>query len=93
MTFEIILLSIAAVAFVVGMPIVVVWSFVDLVRGKGRERRGGGGNRRLVVRNRRLVRRLLAPFGRGWAVDDALPGVGDVCGGVELRDCAVERLT
>jgi len=44
MEFKTFLLSIAAIAFLVGIPIVIVWSVVDFVRGKGSERRGGGGS-------------------------------------------------
>lgn len=32
-----------AVAMLVGTPIVIVWSIVDHLRGKGSERRGTGG--------------------------------------------------
>ncbi|HEX2474292.1 MAG TPA: hypothetical protein VHK01_06085 [Lacipirellulaceae bacterium] len=31
-----------AVLFLVGLPIMLVWSMVDYFRGKGSERRGGG---------------------------------------------------
>ena len=43
MTFKTILLSIAAIAFLVGIPVVIIWATVDFVRGKGSERRSGGG--------------------------------------------------
>lgn len=44
MAIKTILLSIAAVAVLVVMPIVMVWAVVDYIRGKGRQRRSGGGS-------------------------------------------------
>jgi len=41
--FKLLFWSILAIAFVVGVPVVLVWSMVDHFRGKGSERRGGGG--------------------------------------------------
>ncbi len=35
--------SVLAVAFVVVVPVVLIWSIVERLRGKGSERRGGGG--------------------------------------------------
>jgi hypothetical protein len=55
-----ILLSIAAVAFLVGFPVVIVWSFVDFFRHKGRERRGGGGVSAFVGAGLEEIDRLLA---------------------------------
>lgn len=43
MSFQAIFWSILAIAFLVGVPILLVWSIVDHMRGKGSERRGGGG--------------------------------------------------
>lgn len=60
MTLEIILLSILAVAMLVGLPIVLVWSFVDFVRGKGSERRGGGGVSSFVGAGLQEIDRILA---------------------------------
>lgn len=61
MTFQTILLSIAAVAFLVGIPVVIVWSFVDFVRGRGSERRsGGGGVSSFVGAGLQEIDRLLA---------------------------------
>jgi len=61
MTFKTILLSIAAVACLVAIPVMVVWAFVDMVRGKGRERRsGGGGVSNFVGAGLQEIDRLLA---------------------------------
>jgi hypothetical protein len=37
-----ILWVVLAIAFLVGIPLVLVWSMVDYFRGKGSDRRGGG---------------------------------------------------
>ena len=43
MTFQTLFLSFLAVAAVVFVPIVLVWSMIDHFRRRGSERRGGGG--------------------------------------------------
>ena len=43
MTFQVIFWSVLAVAMLVGLPIVLVWTMVDHFRGRGSERRGSGG--------------------------------------------------
>ena len=43
MTFKAIFWSILAIAFLIGVPVVLVWSMVEHLRGKGSDRRGGGG--------------------------------------------------
>ena len=35
--------SILAIAFLVAIPVVMVWSLADFLRGRGSERRGSGG--------------------------------------------------
>ena len=44
MSFEVLFLSILAVAAVVVMPVVLIWSTVDYLRGRGSDRQGGGGH-------------------------------------------------
>ena len=60
MDFRLVLLSIAAVAFLVGIPIVMIWSAVDYFRGKGRRRSGGGGVSSFVGAGLQEIDRLLA---------------------------------
>jgi hypothetical protein len=55
-----ILLSIAAVIFLIGFPVVMIWSFVDFFRRKGSERRGGGGVSSFVGAGLEEIDRLLA---------------------------------
>ena len=43
MTFKTIFWSILAIAFLVVVPVMLVWSMVEHLRGKGSDRRGGGG--------------------------------------------------
>jgi hypothetical protein len=43
MTIKAIFWTIMAVIILVGVPVVLAWSLVDHLRGKGRDRRGSGG--------------------------------------------------
>jgi hypothetical protein len=43
MTFQVIFWTIMAVVMLVGVPVVLVWTLVDHLRGKGRDRKGSGG--------------------------------------------------
>ena len=43
MTIPAMLLSVLAVAMVVLVPVVLVWSMIDYFRTRGSERKGGGG--------------------------------------------------
>jgi hypothetical protein len=60
MTLQTILLSIAAVAILIGLPIVLVASFVGFIRGKGSERRGGGGVSSFVGAGLQEIDRIMA---------------------------------
>jgi hypothetical protein len=60
MSLQTILLSILAVAMLVGLPIFLVVSFVGFVRGKGSERHGGGGVSSFVGAGLQEIDRLLA---------------------------------
>jgi hypothetical protein len=43
MSFQLIFWSIAALAIVIAIPVVLVWTIVEHLRSKGSERRSGGG--------------------------------------------------
>jgi len=43
MTFQLIFWTVLAIALLVGLPVVLFWTLVDHLRGKGSERHGGGG--------------------------------------------------
>lgn len=43
MTFEVLFWTILAIAVLVFVPAMMIWSAVDHLRGKGSDRRGGGG--------------------------------------------------
>lgn len=43
MTFQLIFWSVLAVAMIVGLPIVLIWTMVDHFRGRGSDRSGSGG--------------------------------------------------
>ena len=60
MTFSTIFLIIMAVVVLVGLPIAVVWMFLDLIRGKKSDRPGGGGISSFVGAGLTEIDRLLA---------------------------------
>jgi hypothetical protein len=43
MTFHVIFWSVLAIALLIGVPVILVGSVVQHIRGKGSQRRGGGG--------------------------------------------------
>jgi len=97
MTFKLLFWSILAIAFVVGVPVVLVWSMVDHFRGKGSERRGGGGISAGVGAGLQELDRILEHFRKLCSGIAAVSVIIGAFFGSDLAkcaaDCSIERFS